>query len=76
MDEDNESKWSKIDRLFDKLSGLQFTALSKVLVGLAKRESGNIKSVFRNYNANDKMGEFAKYQEVRQELVLMKAKKK
>jgi hypothetical protein len=35
--EDGESKWSKIDRLFDKLSALQFNGLSRVLVDLAKR---------------------------------------
>jgi hypothetical protein len=72
----SETKWSKIDQLFDKLSGLHFTGLSRALVSLAKRESGSIKSVFRNYKANDKMGEFAKSHEVRQELVLLKAKKK
>jgi hypothetical protein len=74
--DEGESKWSRIDRQFDRLSGLQFTGLARALVGLAKRENGNIKSVFRNYKADDKMGEFSKSQAVRQELLLLKTKKK
>jgi hypothetical protein len=73
---ERESKWSKIDRMFDRLSGMQFEGLSKMLVDLAKRENGSIKGVFRNYKTNDKIGEFAKSQEVRHELSLLSNGKK
>jgi hypothetical protein len=54
------SKWSKIDRTFDKLANLQFNNLSKILVDAAKKENGTIKGVFRNYKTNEKISEYVK----------------
>lgn len=73
---DGESRWAKIDKMLDKLAGLQFNGLSKALVELAKWENGTIKGVFRNYKTNDKITEFAKSHKVRRELSLLVIPKK
>lgn len=60
-------EWGAVDRVWGRVGGLGSEPLADALL-LAARQEGSIKSVFRNYRTNERMGELVRQAEVRGQL--------